>query len=174
MGGVVRAQAYVRHQGGGGSDPHMIRGSDGELYVVKFRGNPQENSLGGARILSNELVATKVGGLTGAPCPETAVILVDDEMIQSAGIRPTRLYFDRATVTRTVRLAMSLRPLEGLLPDTEVARHLGRTGGWLRARVKEGSIGPTWLHRDVRGMVHFYFDAEDLRRAEILSGHQAG
>lgn len=87
MGAVVQAQAYVRHQGGGGSDPHLIRGSDGELYVVKFRGNPQENIPGGGRILSNELVATKVGRLIGAPCPETAVVLVDDEMIRSAGIR---------------------------------------------------------------------------------------
>jgi hypothetical protein len=86
MARVIEAHSYIRHQGGGGSDPHLIRGSDGSAYVVKFQGNPQEGRREGARILANEYMASRIGAVIGAPCPEGVIINVDESFIQGANI----------------------------------------------------------------------------------------
>lgn len=48
----------------------------GEYYVVKFQNNPQ-----GARILANELLATRLAARLGLPTPPVAVIEVREELI---------------------------------------------------------------------------------------------
>lgn len=48
----------------GGTQAHLMRGSDGNLYVVKFQTNPIH-----PRVLANELLATRLGFSLGLPMP---------------------------------------------------------------------------------------------------------
>lgn len=73
---VVTAVEYIRPIRGG-SQPHLMRCSDGHYYVVKVRNNPQ-----GSRILVNEHVAGKLAKLLGLPCPETCLVNVREELVR--------------------------------------------------------------------------------------------
>ena len=54
-----------------------MRCSDGHLYVVKFRNNPQH-----LRVLANELLATRLAERVGLPVPVTDVVEVNDWLIR--------------------------------------------------------------------------------------------
>src|SRR5579859_3412348 len=54
---VVTAIEHVRRMCGG-SQPHLMRCSDGHFYVVKFQNNPQDT-----RILINEYLGGKLARL---------------------------------------------------------------------------------------------------------------
>lgn len=60
----------------GGSQPHLMEGSDGKHYVVKFKNNPQ-----GKRILVNEMLAAKLGEALGLPTAPCAAIWVEQRLI---------------------------------------------------------------------------------------------
>ena len=60
----------------GGSQPHLLRGSDGACYVTKFQNNPQH-----LRVLANEKLATRLGLELGLPMPRVEVIEVCDWLI---------------------------------------------------------------------------------------------
>ena len=60
----------------GGAQSHLMLGSDGEAYVVKFQNNPQH-----VRVLANELMATKLGAILGLSVPVCDVIDVSDWLI---------------------------------------------------------------------------------------------
>jgi hypothetical protein len=62
----------------GGSQAHLIRASDGNLYVTKFQNNP-----GGIRTLASEFLATKLAITLGLPMAEGAVIEVSDQLIEN-------------------------------------------------------------------------------------------
>ena len=47
-----------------------------DYYVVKFQNNPQ-----GARILANELLATRLAARIGLPAPAVAVVEVREELV---------------------------------------------------------------------------------------------
>jgi hypothetical protein len=72
----VRAIEHVRPMRGG-SQPHLMRCSDGHYYVVKFANNPQ-----GLRILANEYLAGRLGKLLGLPCPEICVLETKEELVR--------------------------------------------------------------------------------------------
>ena len=57
----------------GGSQSHLLRASDGNLYVTKFQNNPQH-----VRVLANEMFATRLGHALGLPMPQVEVIEVPD------------------------------------------------------------------------------------------------
>ena len=61
----------------GGAQGHLMRCSDGNFYVVKFRNNPQH-----LRVLANELLATRLAARAGLPVPETEVVEVSDWLVQ--------------------------------------------------------------------------------------------
>ena len=63
----------------GGSQSHLMRGSDGNFYITKFQGNPQHT-----RVLANELIASRLGLYLGLPMPEVAVIEVSDWLINNS------------------------------------------------------------------------------------------
>jgi len=73
---VVNAVEHIRPMRGG-SQPHLMRCSDGHYYVVKFRNNPQ-----GSRILVNEYIAGRLAKLLGLPCPDTCLVNVREELVQ--------------------------------------------------------------------------------------------
>ena len=61
----------------GGAQGHMIRCSDGNFYVVKFRNNPQHT-----RVLANEMLATRLAQAAGLPVPATEVVEVSDWLVE--------------------------------------------------------------------------------------------
>ncbi len=66
---VIAIQQIRRMRGGAQS--HLMLASDGNLYVVKFRNNPQH-----VRVLANELLATRLGAAIGLAVPHSEVIEV--------------------------------------------------------------------------------------------------
>jgi hypothetical protein len=60
----------------GSSRPHLMHCSDGEVYVVKFQGNPS-----GTRALANDLIASSLARLLRLPVPATAVIDVNEDLL---------------------------------------------------------------------------------------------
>src|SRR5437588_4195686 len=60
----------------GGTQAHLMPGSDGNLYVVKFQTNPIH-----PRVLASELLATRLGSWLGLPMPQVGVIEVSSWLI---------------------------------------------------------------------------------------------
>ncbi len=60
----------------GGAQGHLMLGSDGKLWVVKFQNNPQH-----VRVLANEMLATRLAAAVGLTVPETAVVEVSRWLI---------------------------------------------------------------------------------------------
>jgi len=60
----------------GGTQAHLMLGSDGAFYVVKFQNNPHH-----VRVLANELLATRIALRLGLPMAEPHVIEVPEELI---------------------------------------------------------------------------------------------
>ena len=73
---TIRSTEFVRRMRGA-SQPHLMRGEDGNYYVVKFQNNPQH-----VRILTNEMLAARLALLIGLPVPEPAFVEVPAELIQ--------------------------------------------------------------------------------------------
>ena len=63
----LQAVQHIRKMRGG-SQAHLIRASDKNLYIVKFQNNPQH-----VRVLANEYLGTKVGQLLHLPMPEARI-----------------------------------------------------------------------------------------------------
>jgi hypothetical protein len=61
----------------GGSQAQLMRCSDHNFYVVKFRNNPQH-----ARLLANEMLAALLARIAGLPVPEPVLVEVSEGLIQ--------------------------------------------------------------------------------------------
>src|ERR1700731_457860 len=76
----IRAMEQIRRMRGG-SQPHLMRCSDGRnhdlYYVVKFQNNLQHR-----RILVNELLGTRLAALLGLPTAPTAIVYVGEDLIR--------------------------------------------------------------------------------------------
>jgi hypothetical protein len=70
--GTLTAVRYVTPLREGGSLPAIVEASDGNLYVLKFRGAGQ-----GTRALVAELIAAQVARALGLPVPAGVVVQVD-------------------------------------------------------------------------------------------------
>jgi len=60
----------------GGSQAHLIRASDNNLYVVKFQNNPQH-----IRVLASEYLGSRLGSFLGLPMPEVRIMEVSEWLI---------------------------------------------------------------------------------------------
>jgi hypothetical protein len=60
----------------GGSQAHLIRASDNNLYVTKFQNNPQH-----IRVLASEYLGTRLGSFLGLPMPEVRILDVSEWLI---------------------------------------------------------------------------------------------
>jgi hypothetical protein len=60
----------------GGAQSQLMLGTDGHLWVVKFKNNPQH-----IRVLANELIATRIAEAIGLPVPKSDVMEVSDWLI---------------------------------------------------------------------------------------------
>lgn len=74
---LLTAVEHVRKMRGG-AQSHLMRGSDGGYYVVKFQNNPQS-----IRVLANEFLASRIALLLGLPVPEVKIINVSDWLIEN-------------------------------------------------------------------------------------------
>jgi len=83
----------------GGAQAQLMRASDGEYYVVKFRDNPQH-----LRVLANEFFASRLGQRLGLPLPEVAVIELCDWLIQNT----PDLRIESCGITRPVSSGLHL------------------------------------------------------------------
>jgi hypothetical protein len=61
----------------GGAQSHLMRASDGQLYVVKFRNNPQH-----VRVLANEFIVTRLAEYAGLPLPPVELVEVKEWLIE--------------------------------------------------------------------------------------------
>jgi hypothetical protein len=75
----------------GGSQAHLMRASDGNLYVTKFQNNP-----GGVRTLASEFFATKLALFLDLPTAEVQVIDVPEALI--AGTPALRIEIDGSSL----------------------------------------------------------------------------
>jgi len=73
----VRALEFVRRMRGA-SQPWLVRCEDGESYVVKFQNNPQH-----ARVLANEMLASRLALLVGLPVAAPAFVEVPRSLLGS-------------------------------------------------------------------------------------------
>jgi len=74
---AVLAVQQIRRMRGGAQGQLML-GSDGNLWVVKFRNNPQH-----VRVLANEMLATRLAAAAGVTVPQTAVVEVSAWLIEN-------------------------------------------------------------------------------------------
>ena len=72
---VLAVQAIRRMRGGAQSQ--LMLGADGNLWVVKFRNNPQD-----VGVLANELLATKIAEAVGLSVPKTDVVDVSEWLVE--------------------------------------------------------------------------------------------
>jgi hypothetical protein len=78
----VKAVQHVRKMRGG-AQAHLMRASDGFLYVVKFQNNPQH-----LRVLANDYFATKLAEQIGLPVPAVDIVEVSEWLVEySPGLR---------------------------------------------------------------------------------------
>src|SRR5437868_12827503 len=61
----------------GGAQAQLMRCSDGNLYVVKFRNNPQH-----VRVLANEVLITRLAAAVGLPVAGMEVVEVSEWLVQ--------------------------------------------------------------------------------------------
>jgi hypothetical protein len=68
----VTAVQHVRRMRGG-AQSHLMRADDGNFYVVKFKNNPQH-----LRVLTNEMIATRLADKIGLPVPQVEIVDVSE------------------------------------------------------------------------------------------------
>lgn len=129
----VTAVQHVRRMRGG-AQSHLMRASDGNLYVVKFKNNPQH-----LRVLANEMLATRLAERVGLPVPATDVVEVTPWLIEHSP--ELNIQLAGRTLSCEPGLQFGARyvisPLEGrifdFLPETlfDSVRNLGSFAGML-------------------------------------------
>ncbi len=130
---MITAVQHVRRMRGG-AQSHLMRCSDGELYVVKFQNNPQHR-----RVLANELFATRLAERVGLPVPVTDVVLVDEWLIEHTPEMRVEMVHGSVNCKEGVQFGSRfvVPPMEGVVYDylpehlLERVRNLGAFAGIL-------------------------------------------
>jgi hypothetical protein len=108
---VIATQQIRRMRGGAQS--HLMLASDNNLYVVKFRNNPQH-----VRVLANELLATRLAEAIGLSVPPPEVIDVSEWLIENT---PELSIEERGGTKRCqAGLQFASRWVGGLMPGQTV------------------------------------------------------
>ena len=106
----------------GGAQGHLMRCSDGHFYVVKFRNNPQH-----LRVLTNEMLATRLAERAGLPVPGAEVVEVGSWLVEHTAELSIQLAHNtipcQAGLQFGSRYAVS--PLEGQVFDHLPAEMFG-------------------------------------------------
>lgn len=110
---AVQAVQAIRRMRGGAQSQLML-GADGNLWVVKFRNNPQ-----GERVLANELIATRLAEAVGLTVPVCDAVDVSGWLIRNS----PDLWVDAGRGERAVcseGLAFGSQFVGGLMPGQVV------------------------------------------------------
>jgi hypothetical protein len=98
----------------GGSQAHLMRCSDQNFYVVKFRNNPQH-----MRVLANEMLVSVLARVAGLPVPEPVIVEVSEGLLDATP--ELNIQTLRGTIPCTSGLQFGSRyavnPLEGQVFD---------------------------------------------------------
>lgn len=91
-----------------------MRCSDGKFYVVKFLNNPQH-----LRVLTNEILATRLAARIGLPVPGTEIVEVGDWLIQHTGELSIQLAHNTVPCRAGLQFGSqyAVSPLEGQVFD---------------------------------------------------------
>jgi hypothetical protein len=118
---VVEAVQHVRRMRGG-AQGHLMRCSDGNFYVVKFRNNPQH-----LRVLTNEILATRLAQRAGLPVPVTEVVEVNDWLVEHTPELHIQLAHDTIRCEAGLQFGSqyAVSPLEGQVFDYLPAEMFG-------------------------------------------------
>jgi hypothetical protein len=100
-----------------------MRCSDGEFYVVKFRNNPQH-----LRVLTNEILATRLAERVGLPVPKTEVVEVGDWLVEHTAELSIQLAHNTIPCQAGLQFGsqFAVSPLEGQVFDYLPAEMLNR------------------------------------------------
>ena len=109
---AVQAVQQIRRMRGGAQGQLML-GSDGRLYVVKFRNNPQHE-----RVLANEMLATRLAAAVGLTVPETEVVEVSAWLVEHTP--ELKVDLGRRQEPCTAGLNFGARYVGGLMPGQVV------------------------------------------------------
>jgi hypothetical protein len=106
----------------GGAQGHLMRCSDGQFYVVKFRNNPQH-----LRVLTNEMLATRLAERAGLPVPATEVVEVGDWLVEHTDELHIQLAHDVIRCQPGLQFGSryAVNPLEGQVFDYLPAEMFG-------------------------------------------------
>jgi hypothetical protein len=106
----------------GGAQGHLMRCSDGQFYVVKFRNNPQH-----LRVLTNEMLATRLAERAGLPVPATEVVEVGDWLVEHTAELHIQLAHDVIRCQPGLQFGSryAVNPLEGQVFDYLPAEMFG-------------------------------------------------
>jgi HipA-like protein len=107
----------------GGAQAHLMRCSDNNFYVVKFRNNPQH-----LRVLTNEMLATRLAKRAELPVPDTEVIEVNDWLIEHTPELHVQLAHNviRCEPGQQFGSRYAVNPLEGQVFDYLPAEMFGQ------------------------------------------------
>jgi hypothetical protein len=109
---VTAVQAIRRMRGGAQSQ--LMLGADGNLWVVKFKNNPQH-----LRVLANELIATRIAEAVGLSVPQSGVVEVSEWLI--ANSRDLKVELGRGVIERCASgLQFGSRFVGGMMPGQVV------------------------------------------------------
>ena len=113
----------------GGSQPFLARASDGQLYVVKFNGNPE-----GQNVLLNECVGNELYRLCGLPVPDwTPLRLTPSFLKQNQRCWPEDggIFRPKAGLCFGSRFLCEGSRLYEILPGSSLGRVRNREDFWL-------------------------------------------
>ena len=109
---AVMATQQIRRMRGG-AQSHLMLASDSNLYVVKFRNNPQH-----VRVLANEFLATRLAAAVGLAVPPCDVIEVTEWLVENT---PELCIEERGGTRRCqAGLHFASRWVGGLMPGQTV------------------------------------------------------
>lgn len=118
---TLHAVQHIRRMRGG-AQSHLMRGSDGGYWVVKFQNNPQH-----VRVLANEFLASRIGACLGLPMPQVAAIEVTEWLIAST----PELRIENAGLSSLCRNGIQFASRYVANPETEmIFDHLPES--WLK------------------------------------------
>ena len=128
--GTICAERYVRKLRGG-SQPILVEGSDGLLYVVKFTNNPQ-----GANLSFNESMGMELFNACTLPVPKWKPVIVTPEFVEQTP--QCWMETQEGTVRPEPGISFGSRFLGGsnirlleILPGTAFGRIQNRNCFWL-------------------------------------------
>ena len=110
---AVTALQQIRRMRGG-AQSHLMLGSDGHAYVVKFQNNPQH-----LRVLANEYLATRLAALLGLTVPHCEVVEVSEWLVSRTAELRVELGGERTEPCRA-GLQFGSRLVGGLMPGQTV------------------------------------------------------